>query len=195
MRSRGVARDLWASRSKSWMQSLTLATLRRCSAERRSSGNETRGSCRRIKLFPRGLSFVGCDKQIAGTPVFMCINRCRTVVRQHLINVAAGYAVARTGVPALAVARLSHPTLFAPFRLIPTGNRVNASPMEFVLALIDKTMERRPFPVTHLRNQFVFARIPVTVIGTAFQIVFITNSVFPISLLPDPTKSMLPARM
>ena len=46
-----------------------------------------------------------------------------------------------SGVPALAFARLSHPTLFAPFRFIPTRHRVDTAPVEIVLALVDKTMK------------------------------------------------------
>ena len=119
---------------------------------------------------------VGCDKFAranAGTPVFS---------RAHI------------GVPALAIARLSHPTLFTPFRFIPTGHRVNAAPVEIILALADETMKRRPFPITDSWHELMFARVPVTVIRTAFEIVFISNGVFPISLLPDATKSVFPAR-
>jgi hypothetical protein len=61
--------------------------------------------------------------------------------RQAHGHAAVFYERALIGVPALAFARLSHPTLFAPFQFIPTGHRVDTAPIEIVLAFVDKTME------------------------------------------------------
>ena len=97
------------------------------------------------RLKSRGMSFVGCDKFAlanAGTPVFASIITCRSATGQAHGHAAVFYERALIGVPALAFARLSHPTLFAPFRFIPTGHRVHAAPVEIVLALVDETMER-----------------------------------------------------
>ena len=89
----------------------------------------------------RGMGFVGCDQRSAGAPDFDCIVACRLSIGQARGRTAVIDARAHIGVPALAFARLSHPTLFAPFRFIPTGHRVDTAPVEIVLALVDKTME------------------------------------------------------
>ena len=101
---------------------------------------------------------------------------------------------ALTGVPALAFAHWSHPPLFAPFRCIPPGHGIDSAPVQIVFAFRDEPMEGGPFPVTDSLDEFVLSRIPVTVIGTAFQVIFITNRVFPVTLLPDSTQATFRSR-
>ena len=104
------------------------------------------------------------------------------------------YATKSNGGPALAFARLSHPTLLAPFGCVPTGRWVCAAPSQVVLTFGDKSMKRRPFPVGDPLCEPVISWIPVTVVGAAFQIVLITNRVFPVTFLPDAALSLAIAR-
>jgi len=74
---------------------------------------------------------------------------------------------------------------FAP--IVVSGNvlELGFTPVDVVLTQIDETVKRRPLPVPHSRNQSVFPGVPVDVVCTAFQILFIPDRVFPKARLPD----------
>jgi hypothetical protein len=57
----------------------------------------------------------------------------------------------------------------------------DTAPIDVVLAEPNELMKRGPRPV----DKLMLARVPVNVVGTSFEVVFVTNGMLPETWLPD----------
>ena len=61
----------------------------------------------------------------------------------------------------------------------------DTSPANVVLPKVDESVKRRPWPISNSLNEVMFPGIPMNVIGTAFEVIFITHDVLPEPGLPN----------
>ena len=77
---------------------------------------------------------------------------------------------------------------------MPARCGINTAPVEVVLTEGYVPVKGRPRPIAHAAHQTMLARVPVNVIDTPLEIVFVAQRVLPISSLPHAAHSVSPTR-